>query len=86
MAEAAAVTGWLRLKRRALSLAQPLAANLELTYRCNWRCVFCYNPRHYDERGLGTAEWLAVLDDLRTLGTLSVALGYGSVNALRHFG
>jgi MoaA/NifB/PqqE/SkfB family radical SAM enzyme len=77
MEEAPAATGWLRLKGRALSLAQPLSAHLELTYRCNWRCVFCYNPRHHDQRGLSTAEWLAVLDDLRALGTLSVALTGG---------
>ena len=58
-----------RLKQVALERAQPLAASLELTYRCNWRCVFCYNPRHHDRRGLSGAEWLAVLDDLRALGT-----------------
>jgi MoaA/NifB/PqqE/SkfB family radical SAM enzyme len=66
-----------RLKRIALERAQPLAANLELTYRCNWRCVFCYNPRHSDLRGLPTARWLAVLDELRELGTLYVGLTGG---------
>ena len=45
---AAPAEAWLRLKRRAVQLAQPLTAYLELTYRCNWRCVFCYNPRHGD--------------------------------------
>ena len=54
-----------RLKQVALERAQPLAASLELTYRCNWRCVFCYNPRHHDRRGLSGAEWLGVLDGLR---------------------
>ena len=66
-----------RLKQVALERAQPLAASLELTYRCNWRCVFCYNPRHHDRRGLSGTEWLAVLDDLRTLGSLYVALTGG---------
>ena len=66
-----------RLKQVALERAQPLAASLELTYRCNWRCVFCYNPRHHDRRGLSGAEWLAVLDGLRALGTLYVALTGG---------
>ena len=72
--------GWTpsaRLKRIALERAQPLAANLELTYRCNWRCVFCYNPRHNDLRGLPTARWLGVLDELRELGTLYVGLTGG---------
>jgi MoaA/NifB/PqqE/SkfB family radical SAM enzyme len=66
-----------RLKQVALERAQPLAASLELTYRCNWRCVFCYNPRHHDRRGLSGAEWITVLDDLRALGTLYVALTGG---------
>lgn len=77
-----AAPGWLRLKGRALALAQPLSAHLELTYRCNWRCVFCYNPRHHDLRGLSGREWIAVLDDLRELGTLSVTLTGGE--ALTH--
>ncbi len=73
-------TGWTpsaRLKRIAIERAQPLSASLELTYRCNWRCVFCYNPRHHDQRGLSGAEWLGVLDDLRALGTLYVSLTGG---------
>ena len=66
-----------RLKQIAVERAQPLSASLELTYKCNWRCVFCYNPRHDDLRGLSAPEWLSVLDDLRTLGTLYVALTGG---------
>jgi MoaA/NifB/PqqE/SkfB family radical SAM enzyme len=66
-----------RLKQIALERAQPLSASLELTYRCNWRCVFCYNPRHQDLRGLPTERWLGLLDELRGLGTLYVALTGG---------
>jgi MoaA/NifB/PqqE/SkfB family radical SAM enzyme len=66
-----------RLKQIALERAQPLSASLELTYRCNWRCVFCYNPRHHDLRGLPTARWLTILDELRELGTLYVGLTGG---------
>jgi MoaA/NifB/PqqE/SkfB family radical SAM enzyme len=66
-----------RLKQIALERAQPLSASLELTYRCNWRCVFCYNPRHNDLRGLPSERWLSVLDELRALGTLYVALTGG---------
>jgi len=66
-----------RLKQVARDRAQPISASLELTYRCNWRCVFCYNPRHHDLRGLATAEWLGVLDGLRELGTLYVTLTGG---------
>jgi MoaA/NifB/PqqE/SkfB family radical SAM enzyme len=66
-----------RLKQLALERAQPLSASLELSYRCNWRCVFCYNPRHNDLRGLPAERWLGVLDELRELGTLYVALTGG---------
>jgi MoaA/NifB/PqqE/SkfB family radical SAM enzyme len=70
-------TGSLRVKQRAFALAQPLSALLELTYHCNWRCVFCYNPRHSDIAALTVADWLRVLDDLRTLGALTVTLTGG---------
>lgn len=66
-----------RLNARALAAEQPLMASLELTYACNWRCVFCYNPRHHDVAPLSCAEWLAVLDDLRELGVLTVSLTGG---------
>src|SRR5260221_12161897 len=65
------------LKRRPLDRAQRLGAHLELTYRCTWRCVLCYNRRHHDSRGLSGAEWVAVLDELRALGTLSVPVTGG---------
>jgi MoaA/NifB/PqqE/SkfB family radical SAM enzyme len=69
--------GWTALKRRAVELAQPISAQLELTYACNWRCVFCYNPRHHDLRRMEGREWLTVLDELRALGTLYVGLTGG---------
>jgi MoaA/NifB/PqqE/SkfB family radical SAM enzyme len=75
-------SGFAALKQRALHVARPLSVHLELTYACNWRCVFCYNPRHHDRRGLSAAEWLPVLDDLRALGTLTVTLTGGE--PLRH--
>lgn len=67
----------LRMKQRALALAQPLTVHLELTYACNWRCVFCYNPRHFDRARMSAEHWLAVLDELRALGTLTLILTGG---------
>jgi MoaA/NifB/PqqE/SkfB family radical SAM enzyme len=72
-----AASGLVAAKQAALRLAQPLSVHLELTYSCNWRCVFCYNPRHFDRARMGLAEWTRVLDDLRTLGTLTVTLTGG---------
>jgi len=65
------------LQERALRHAQPLSALLELTYACNWRCVFCYNPRHHDQRRMSGAEWTKVVADLRQLGTLNVTVTGG---------
>jgi MoaA/NifB/PqqE/SkfB family radical SAM enzyme len=73
----AAATASARLKQRAVALAQPLSAYLELTYRCPWRCPFCYNPRRSDLVPLVAEEWSAVLDELRRLGTLAVILTGG---------
>jgi MoaA/NifB/PqqE/SkfB family radical SAM enzyme len=64
-------------KLSALRNSQPLNALLELTYACNWRCVFCFNPRHHDIRRLSGDEWIAVLDDLRALGTMNLTLSGG---------
>jgi len=72
-----AAAGSLSWKQRALQHAQPICAMLELTYRCNWRCGFCYNPRHRDLRGLKGAEWVEVIVELRELGTLTVTLTGG---------
>ncbi len=72
-----AASGFGAFKQRALALSVPLSAHLELTYACNWRCVFCYNPRHSDRRRLTVDEWRVVLDDLRALGTLTVTLTGG---------
>jgi len=66
-----------RLAARVLSQAIPWSAYAELTYACNWRCVFCYNPRHNDIRRLNFHEWSAILESLRRLGTLQLALTGG---------
>jgi MoaA/NifB/PqqE/SkfB family radical SAM enzyme len=74
---AVGATGWLRAKQRALGRAQPLFVHIELTYRCNWRCAFCYNPRRNGLGDLSAQEWEPILDDLRSLGTLLVTLTGG---------
>ena len=66
-----------RLIRAAAGQERPFSAQLELTYRCNWRCVFCYNPRHFDREGMALADWERVFDDLRDLGTMNLTLTGG---------
>lgn len=70
-------SGFVAYKQRALRQSVPLSVHLEITYACNWRCVFCYNPRHHDLRRLTLDEWRGLLDDLRRLGTLTVTLTGG---------
>lgn len=66
-----------RLAAHALARSIPWSAYAELTYACNWRCVFCYNPRHKDLRRMSAAEWTAVLQSLRRLGALQLTLTGG---------
>lgn len=43
--------------------------HLELTYRCNFRCVHCYNPTHGGGRSeMTTSEWERTFDQLAGLG------------------
>ncbi|MBV9761935.1 MAG: PqqD family peptide modification chaperone [Acidobacteriaceae bacterium] len=43
--------------------------HLEVTYRCNFRCVHCYNTTHAGaENELSFAQWERVLDQLAGLG------------------
>jgi radical SAM protein with 4Fe4S-binding SPASM domain len=67
----------------------PLNACIEITKRCNIRCLHCYNfdrdmPRHQagcgdaaDKRELSTAEILKLMTDLRAAGCLFLALTGG---------
>lgn len=65
-----------RLLQQAERELRPLTALLELTYRCNLLCSFCYNaPR--DDRELDAAEWLEALDRLKAAGTFKVVLSGG---------
>lgn len=68
------------------------SAHWEVTYRCNERCVHCYNPgaahtpterpeRETEE--LTPAEAVSLLDDLREVGVLRLTLSGGEV-MLRH--
>ena len=57
----------------------PLWLLLELTYRCPLHCVFCYNPTDFGSVGreLETAEWLRVLEEARSLGSVQLGLSGG---------
>lgn len=50
---------------------------LELTYRCNLDCFFCYNDLSLKGEPLSTEEWFRLLDDLAGLGVLHLTLSGG---------
>jgi mycofactocin biosynthetic radical S-adenosylmethionine protein MftC len=53
------------------------SALIELTYRCNLDCFFCYNDTGLDGVPLGTAQYFRLFEDLRELGTLNLTLSGG---------
>ena len=48
------------MNQKALSLGLPLSVHLDITYRCNERCVHCYLD-HDDHGEMTTAEIVDVL-------------------------
>ena len=50
---------------------------LELTYRCNLDCFFCYNDIGLRGKPMMGEHWIALLEELRDLGVLNVALSGG---------
>ena len=79
MTECAVMEG---LQARAYDACIPLNVSLELTLRCNIRCVHCYNfdrgaPREASGAELSMEEIRALLDDLRRAGTLFLSLTGG---------
>src|SRR5215471_6652828 len=64
------------ITQRAFALGVPLSAQMDLTYRCNERCVHCYLP-HHDAGELTTAEISRVFRELADAGTLFLTLSGG---------
>jgi SynChlorMet cassette radical SAM/SPASM protein ScmE len=67
-------------RRRAADLmATPRTVNVEITARCNLRCLYCYffdNPA-VSYRDLPTAEWVRCFDELGRAGVMRVLLAGG---------
>lgn len=57
----------------------PLWLLFELTYKCPLHCVFCYNPTDFTRTGteLTTEDWLRVLREARSLGSVQLGLSGG---------
>lgn len=63
---------------RALALGLPLRVQLDLTYRCNERCIHCYLD-HEDHGELTTAEVLGLLDQMAAAGTFFLSISGGEI-------
>jgi radical SAM protein with 4Fe4S-binding SPASM domain len=66
------------LSQRALDLGVPISVQLDVTYRCNERCVHCYLD-HDDHGEMTTAEICGVLDQLAGAGVFFLTLSGGEV-------
>src|SRR5688572_6843506 len=70
------LTGWLFEKSVALGI--PLSVHIDLTMRCNERCIHCY--RVIERRPeLTTAELKALLEEVAQAGTLYLTFSGGEV-------
>ncbi len=69
---------------KALKLGIPLSVQLDVTYRCNERCVHCYlDHNDYDE--MTTAEIKDLLDQLAAAGVFFLVFSGGEVFLRRDF-
>ncbi len=72
------------MNHKALKLGVPLSVHLDITYRCNERCVHCYLD-HDDHGELSTAEIKDVLNQLSEAGVFFLTLSGGEVLMRRDF-
>jgi PqqA peptide cyclase len=67
------------LSQARVTPGPPLWLLLELTYRCPLHCPFCYNPTDFARSGpeLKTDDWIRVLREARSLGSVQLGLSGG---------
>lgn len=69
---------------RASQLGVPVSVHLDLTYRCNERCVHCYLD-HDDHGEMSLPEICNVLEQMAAAGTFFLCLSGGEVFMRRDF-
>ena len=72
------------MNQKALGLGIPISVHLDITYRCNERCVHCYLD-HDDHGEMTTAEIKDVLNQLSDAGVFFLTLSGGEVLMRRDF-
>jgi radical SAM protein with 4Fe4S-binding SPASM domain len=74
----------LEMAAKALKLNIPLSVQLDLTYRCNERCVHCYLD-HDDHGEMTTAEIKDLLDQMADAGVFYLTVSGGEIMMRRDF-
>src|ERR1700684_171481 len=72
------------MSAKALKLNIPLSVQLDLTYRCNERCVHCYLD-HEDHGEMTTAEIKHLLDEMADAGVFILTLSGGEIMLRKDF-
>jgi len=72
------------LNAKALALGVPISVQLDLTYRCNERCVHCYLD-HDDHGEMTTAEIKHLLDEMAEAGVFMLTLSGGEIFLRKDF-
>jgi radical SAM protein with 4Fe4S-binding SPASM domain len=73
-----------QMAAKALKLNIPISVQLDLTYRCNERCVHCYLD-HDDHGEMTTAEVKSLLDQLADAGVFYLTISGGEILMRRDF-
>jgi radical SAM protein with 4Fe4S-binding SPASM domain len=69
---------------KALKLGIPLSVQLDLTYRCNERCIHCYLD-HHDHGEMRTPEIKDLLDQMADAGVFYLTISGGEILMRRDF-
>jgi AdoMet-dependent heme synthase len=69
---------------KALRLGVPLSVQLDLTYRCNERCVHCYLD-HHDHGEMTTGEIIDLLEQMAAAGVFFLTLSGGEILLRKDF-
>jgi radical SAM protein with 4Fe4S-binding SPASM domain len=72
------------MTEKALARNIPLSVQLDLTYRCNERCVHCYLD-HEDHGEMDTAEIKHLLDEMAEAGVFILTLSGGEIFLRKDF-
>ena len=58
---------------------------LELTYRCNLDCTFCYNDLDLRGKRVSLSDYRLLLDDLAQMGVMSLTFSGGEPLLYKHY-